>query len=283
MKGSAVDTLLATVGLPQAHRTEPVGGGSISEAIRATLGDGRVVFIKRLRKAPAGFFQAEADGLRAIAGIAGCRTPEVLGVTEQGLVLEWLDGAPARDFAAQLGRGLAAMHASGSDRFGFDDDNFCGLTPQPNPWIADGHAFFAEARLLYQGRRARDAGLLGKMDLSRLETLAAKLPDWVPRMPASLIHGDLWSGNVHCDEQGAPVLIDPAAHYGWAEADLAMTTLFGRQSPAFYDAYMSASTIVGRDWEERAPLYNLYHLLNHLNLFGGGYQSQVRQVLSRYV
>lgn len=283
MNDTAIDTLLREVGLPEANRTAPVGGGSINQAFRVLLSDGRTVFIKRLNNAPAGFVQAEAEGLSAMAGASCCRVPEVLGVSEQGLVLEWLDGTPASDFAEQLGRGLATLHASVSEQFGFDSDNFCGLTPQLNPWMTDGHAFFADARLMAQGKRARDAGLLGKSDLSRLETLAANLPEWIPPMPASLIHGDLWSGNVHCDGQGAPVLIDPAAHYGWAEADLAMTTLFGRQSPAFYDAYLAASNIVSRDWEERAPLYNLYHLLNHLNLFGGSYRSQVVQVLRRYV
>ncbi|MGP4845621.1 fructosamine kinase family protein [Marinobacter sp. 1Y8] len=283
MRDIAIDTLLRELGLPEITRTESVGGGSISQAFKALLSDGRTVFIKRLRNAPAGFFQAEADGLRAMADVSGCRVPVVLGVSEQGLVLEWLEGTPAGDFGEQLGRGLATLHASVSGQFGFHDDNFCGLTPQPNPWMTDGHAFFADARLIFQAKRARDAGLLNEPDVSRLETLAAKLPEWVPPMPASLIHGDLWSGNVHCDGRGAPVLIDPAVHYGWAEADLAMTTLFGRQSPAFYDAYLAASDIVGRDWEERAPLYNLYHLLNHLNLFGGSYRSQVMQVLRRYV
>ena len=113
------------------------------------------------------------------------------------------------------------------------------------------------------------------------EALAKRLPELVPHQPASLIHGDLWSGNVICDKNGMPVLIDPAAHYGWAEADIAMTTLFGGFKPDFYDAYNSIRPLE-TGWLKRMPLYNLYHLLNHLNLFGGGYHSQVMTVVRQF-
>ncbi|KAA8981248.1 fructosamine kinase family protein [Halospina sp. K52047b] len=260
---------------------QPIGGGSINEAARLTLEDGRTLFLKTHPSPPAGFFEAEAAGLRALAAGNAVRIPAVIAVAEEGLILEWLDGRPGGDFARQLGEQLAKLHSTTANEFGFERDNFCGLTPQPNPRMRDGFRFFAEARLLHQGRMARDSGRLGHGDIQQLEWLAGRLDRWIPEQPASLIHGDLWSGNIHCGPAGEPVLIDPATHYGWAEADLAMTTMFGSQPRAFYEAYL-ANSAVERDWEDRAPLYNLYHELNHLNLFGGPWAGGVRQTLKRF-
>ncbi|BES72603.1 fructosamine kinase family protein [Marinobacter nanhaiticus D15-8W] len=273
--------LLAQAGLPDVSDGHDTGGGSFGGTSRLTLTDGREVFLKTQRDAPAGFFQAEALGLQALAETNAIHVPEVLAVSDSGLLMEWLSGSPASDYAERLGEQLATLHRHTSDAFGFEMDNFCGLTPQPNPRMADGFAFFAEARLEHQARLAQQGGLLQSRDIKCIEAIASRLQDWIPEQPASLIHGDLWSGNVHCGPSGEPVLIDPAAHYGWAEADLAMTTLFGRQAPAFYQAYAEAADL-DPDWEERIPLYNLYHLLNHLNLFGGGYLSSVRAVLDRF-
>lgn len=259
----------------------PIGGGSINDAARLTLGDGRTLFLKTHPSPPDGFFEAEAAGLQALADAEAVRIPAVVAVAKEGLVLEWLEGRPGRDFASQLGEQLARLHAVTAGEFGFERDSFCGLTPQPNPHMQDGVRFFAEARLLHQGRMAYDSGRLERSDLKKLEWLAGRLDRWIPDQPASLIHGDLWSGNIHCGPGGEPVLIDPATHYGWAEADLAMTTMFGRQPPAFYDAYLANSGIAP-DWEERAPLYNLYHELNHLNLFGGPWAGGVRRTLGHF-
>ncbi|WP_165857034.1 fructosamine kinase family protein [Marinobacter sp. JSM 1782161] len=276
-----LDTLLQQAGLPEAANLQGLGGGCINDAFRVPLVDDTTVFLKRHRSPPTGFFEAEAAGLAAMLASDSVRVPRVLAVAEEGLLLEWLSGSPGPGFAEELGAQLAGMHRTTDTAFGFSCDNFCGLTPQPNPRMADGHAFFGEARLLHQGRLARDQGLLGSADMTSLERIAARLPEWIPVQPASLIHGDLWGGNVHAGPDGEPVLIDPAAHYGWAEADLAMTTLFGRQPTAFYEAYAAHSELAP-DWEERIPLYNLYHLLNHLNLFGGGYAGSVRAVLKRF-
>ncbi|MFO7787711.1 MAG: fructosamine kinase family protein [Halospina sp.] len=261
--------------------TQPIGGGSINDAARLTLADGRPLFLKTHPSPPAGFFEAEAAGLQALAAANAVRIPAVTAVAEEGLILEWLDGRPGGDFARQLGEQLAKLHSTTADEFGFERDNYCGLTPQPNPRMRDGFRFFAEARLLHQGRMARDSGRLGQGDIRQLEWLAGRLDRWIPEQPASLIHGDLWSGNIHCGPAGEPVLIDPATHYGWAEADLAMTTMFGSQPRGFYEAYL-ANSPVDQGWEERAPLYNLYHELNHLNLFGGPWASGVRQTLKRF-
>lgn len=273
--------LLAQAGLPDVSSGQGTGGGSFGETSRLTLADGRDVFLKSQHHAPANFFHAEAHGLKALAGTGAIRVPEVLAVSDSGLLLEWLSGTPASDYAERLGEQLATLHGHSAADFGFHEDNYCGLTPQPNPQLADGFAFFAEARLGHQARLAEKSGLLQSADIKRIEMIANRLRDWIPEQPASLIHGDLWSGNVHCGPDGEPVLIDPAVHYGWAEADLAMTTLFGRQSPVFYRTYAEASGL-DPEWEERIPLYNLYHLLNHLNLFGGGYLSSVRGVLDRF-
>lgn len=279
---ASVPESLATQLESTVSSTEPIGGGCINDAIRLTLKDGRTLFAKTHPNPPTGFFEAEAAGLRALADAHAVRIPRVIAVADEGLILEWLEGRPASDFARQLGQQLAQLHRVTANEFGFEQDNFCGLTPQPNPRMRDGFQFFAEARLLHQGRMARDSGRLNQGDIRQLESLASRLDRWIPEQPASLIHGDLWSGNIHTGPGGEPVLIDPTTHYGWAEADLALTTLFGSQPRAFYEAYL-ANSPVEKDWEKRAPLYNLYHELNHLNLFGGSWVSGVRQTLRRFV
>ena len=278
----AIDELLQSRGYAPVRARYGVGGGSISEASRLVLTDGHELFCKRHDRAPADFFAAEAAGLTVLRAARAVRVPEVIAVTDQMLLLEWLSGTPAGDYWSDLGEQLAQLHHHTAETFGFDADNYCGLTPQPNPRLGDGVHFFAAARLGHQTRLARDAGLLDSADRRQLERVADRLGDWIPPQPPSLIHGDLWRGNVHCGPSGEPVLVDPATHYGWAEAELAMTTLFGGFPQAFYDAYMAASGC-RNDWATRADLYNLYHLLNHLNLFGGGYLSGVRAVLDRYV
>lgn len=190
-------------------------------------------------------------------------------------------GRRAGDYWPAFGRRLARLHQQTRPEFGFEHDNYIGSTPQPNPWTADGYAFFAEQRLLYQARLARRQGLLGTAEVKQTERLARRLPELVPEQPASLIHGDLWSGNALADRGGNPALIDPAAHYGWAEAELAMTTLFGGFPEVFYRAYQELNPRPPGLWE-RFEIYNLYHLLNHLNLFGGGYRAQVTGILRRY-
>ncbi len=147
----------------------------------------------------------------------------------------WFEQQKRPDYWASLGIGLARMHQTTATLFGFDCDNYCGATPQPNPAALDGHQFFAEQRLLYQGRLAHDNGLLDHAALRKLEGICARLPELIPAQPATLVHGDLWSGNVQADNLGAPVLIDPACYQGWAKTDIAITELFG----AFYGPQMT--------------------------------------------
>lgn len=278
------DTLaqeLGDLGFGEIRHARGVGGGSINEAWQLTVADGQRLFAKVHHAPPPGFFEAEAQGLQALAATNTLRVPKVITVAPGYLVLEWLEGSPAEDYWTRFGQQLAALHSHTSDRFGFSGDNFCGLTPQPNPPTGNGHEFFAEARLMHQGRLARDRNLLDNEDIYRLEAIARRLPEWLPVQPASLIHGDLWQGNAHCGPSGEPVLVDPAAHYGWHEAELAMTRLFGAFPDRFYLAYEEHSGC-NPHWQDRSDLYNLYHLLNHLNLFGGGYLNPVRAILRQY-
>ena len=176
---------------------------------------------------------------------------------------------------------MAALHKHTQPKFGFESDNYIGSTPQPNPWTSDGYEFFAEHRLGYQAELARNRGLLSMKEAEGVSRIAARLPELVPEQPASILHGDLWSGNATTDSEGQPVIIDPAAYYGWAEADLAMMVLFGRPAGRFWQAYQDIQKLEP-GWEERFPVYNLYHLLNHLNLFGRGYHGHVISVVRRF-
>lgn len=249
---------------------------------RLRLVDGRRVVAKRRRDAAPGFFAMEAHGLALLRAARGLRVPEVLAVDEAGILLEDLGrGAPSAGDWERAGRALAAQHARHAPRFGLDRDGWCGDGAQANAPAADGWRFFAECRLLPQARRAFDDRRLDAPDLAAIDSLCARLRERVPAQPASLLHGDLWTGNLHACASGELALIDAAAvHYGWAEAELAMLTLFGEPPRAFFDACEEASGMA-RDWRMRAPLYNLYHLLNHLNLFGGGYLGAVRAALRR--
>jgi fructosamine-3-kinase len=250
---------------------------------RLRLDDGRHAVCKRRRGMPPSFFASEARGLDALGAAGGLRVPELFALGSDHIVLEDLgDGRPPPGFHEAAGRGLAVQHARSAPGFGFGNAGWCGDSPQDNIPDDDGHRFFAQCRLLPQARRAHEAGWIEAADMTRIEALCTRLPDLVPAMPPVLLHGDLWIGNLHCCADGTPALVDAGAvHHGWAEAELAMLVLFGAPPPAFFDAYAEA-TPLARDWRERAPLYNLYHLLNHLNLFGAGYLAQVRSVLARW-
>lgn len=247
---------------------------------RIVIADARPAIAKRRRSAPPGFFAMEAHGLVALRAAEALRVPAVYAAFDDALVIEDL-GQGRSDEAAweRAGRGLAKLHSNGAENFGLDRDGWCGLSPQPNTPMRDGWHFFAECRLLFQGRRAFDAGRLMKPDLDALERLCVDLPARVPAQAPVLVHGDLWTGNLHSCADGELALIDAGAvHYGWAEADLAMLTLFGEPPAIFFDVYLDEAAI-DTGWRTRAALYNLYHLLNHLNLFGAGYLEAVRAVL----
>ncbi|MGE5640801.1 MAG: fructosamine kinase family protein [Clostridia bacterium] len=221
-----------------------------------------------MKRASPGSLAAEAQGLEALRQ-AGARVPAVVSLDEQALVLEYLELESTGDFAALAGM-LVAVHAHRGPRYGWPSDNFIGLAPQANGWYDDWAEFFVERRLRPQYARAAANGYA--LDWLPFERLLAG-----HRPPPSLLHGDLWRGNVGFVRGSAglePVLFDPAVYYGDAECDLAMSELFGGFPPQFYGAYP-----LREGYERRKHLYNLYHLLNHLNLFGGGYLAQVTETL----
>ena len=260
-----------------------MSGGCIADAAVAEFADGSRAFVKRSAGNP-DMFQREAEGLRALSAASALRVPEVLAADESALVLECIEAAPRRSgFAATFGRRFACLHRCEGNQFGFEHDNYLGLTPQINtPMSDDWAAFFLEKRLWFQVHLAGSKGRAG--DLERLlERAESRIDDLLSTVqePPSLLHGDLWSGNFIVDDRGEACLIDPAVYYGHREADLAMTRLFGGFEPAFYAAYEEEWPLEPGH-EERLLIYQLYHLLNHLNLFGGGYYDQSRRILARF-
>ncbi|GAB4450307.1 MAG: fructosamine kinase family protein [Anaerolineae bacterium] len=266
----------------------PVGGGSISSAAHVTLADGRELLLK-WRRSHSGMFTVERRGLALLHQADALRVPRVLAQRETSgdmpgfIALEWLGrGRGNRDIDAALGRGLAELHRATGPHYGLDHDNYIGANPQPNAPAENWVDFFREQRLGYQMELLGQNGYLGSGRRQKLEKLLARLGDWLPPRPeASLLHGDLWGGNWLVTSAGEPALIDPAVYYGHREAELAFTELFGGFSAAFYDAY-NAAWPLDSGYSQRKELYNLYHLLNHLNLFGEGYGGSVDSVLRRY-
>lgn len=245
--------------------------------------NGRGAIVKHRKGAPAGFFETEARGLALLRDAGGLRVPDVYEVGADRIILEDLgQGTPTADYWVRAGSGLAKQHNCRGERFGFMYAGFCGDSPQDNTHDEDGWRFFAERRLLPQMRRARDRSLIHWRDAAAIESVCRRLRELVPDLPPVLLHGDLWLGNLHVCGDGSPALIDAAAiHFGWAEAELAMLTLFGSPPEPFFRAYAENAPLRS-DWRERAPLYNLYHLLNHVNLFGAGYVASLRVALAAH-
>ena len=267
-----------------------LAGGDINDAFEVELASGVRVFLKTNASAPASMFPAEAQGLEWLRAADALRLPEVLAVSSgrEGepcfLVLELLTpGRPQRDFDEQLGHGLAKLHRHGAERFGLDGENFIGSLPQRNRAHDTWAEFFWYERLEPQLARAVAAGRASARLRGAFERLEPKLKQLVgPAEPPARLHGDLWGGNLHVDERGAPCLIDPAAYGGHREVDLAMMRLFGGFSEGVFRAYQEAWPL-SPGHAERIALYQLYPLMVHVNLFGGGYADSVERSLARYV
>ena len=251
--------------------------------MRDRPGTEKRLFTKTAAASAFDMFDAEAEGLRELAATKTVRVPEVVAcavdVDKAFISLEWIDFEPASTATERLlGEQLAALHRCTADRFGWHRDNTIGLTPQRNTWTNDWIRFFREQRLEYQFSLAASNGFTGELqDLGEqlLDNLDAFFVDYEPA--PSLLHGDLWGGNWGVTN-GQPIIFDPAVHYGDRECDIAMTKLFGGFGQAFYEAYQSAWPLAdGHD--ARLTLYQLYHVLNHLNLFGVSYLARAIQLM----
>lgn len=270
---------------------EPVFGGDINRSYRLRLSDGHEFFIKENNGKAADFFTAEADGLRAIAATGQIGTVEVLGTgTENGtafLLLRYVEGAKRiSDFWEVFGCELANMHLADTSalvpngRFGFIVNNYIGATRQINTPCDTWIGFYRQYRLEVQFEMA--SSYFDQTQKARINRLLDRLDRFLiePKQP-SLLHGDLWSGNFMVGNEGKAILIDPAVYVGHPEADLAMTELFGGFREAFYASYKEKNPLQP-GYADRRDLYNLYQLLNHLNLFGGSYYSSVMRIVDHY-
>jgi len=267
-----------------------LGGGCIADTKKITLDSGEVLCAKT--GGTGEMFPCEAEGLKELGKPNVIRVPKVVHVDSDLLVLEYIHSAkPSNGFFELFGERLAALHRYSQNYFGFEHDNLIGASNQKNTpkleYTADKHQwpeFYFTYRILYQLELAQNSGrgtkeltsLVAKLE-HRIHDILATSPE-----PPSLLHGDLWSGNFMADDKGEPCIIDPAVYYGHREAELGMTRLFGGFSSEFYRAYDRAFPLESGH-EERGDFYKLYHLLNHFNLFGGGYYSESISILKRYL
>ncbi len=269
--------------------TTRVSGGDINDAFELVLGDGRHVFLKSNARAPLAMFAAEARGLAFLEQARALRVPRVLAFSAEHaqpsfLLLEFVRSArPRAGFDEELGRGLAQLHRASAPSFGLGHANFIGRLTQTNRAHSTWAEFYRAERLEPQLRAAIDANHAPSSLARDFDGLFRRLPELVgePEPPAR-VHGDLWGGNLLVDERGAPCLIDPAVYGGHREMDLAMMRLFGGFGARVFSAYAEAFPLTDGH-EERVQLCQLYPLLVHVNLFGGGYVESVRHALARYL
>jgi len=266
-----------------------LSGGCISDAYKITTSDNSNYFLKYNPSISDDMFIKEANGLNELAKTNAIRVPKVLHFDSELILLEYIPtGSKKKTFFEDFGRQFAEMHQFSSDNFGFYEDNYIGSNPQMNipdelekdDWVS----FYFKKRILYQLKLAEKIGNSTeelRKGISKLENKINEIVGDSNEKP-SLLHGDLWSGNYMVDEDGSAVLIDPAVYYGHREADLGMTKLFGGFGSEFYQAYNEAYPLQD-GFEYRENIYKLYHVLNHLNLFGGGYYSQAISLIKYYV
>ena len=263
------------------------GGGCINHGGRLTTSKGNF-FIKwnDVKKYP-GMFKAEAAGLKLLAGPEAIRIPRVLGTDEretyQFIILEFIeDRGRSHEHWNLLGTQLALLHKNSNDHYGLDHNNYMGSLSQINTTNNSWVDFFIERRLQVQLKLGIDRHVIPTATIKKFEALYKELPSILTTERPTLVHGDLWSGNLITDEIGNPCLIDPAVYYGHREVDLAMTQLFGGFSTEFYSAYQDVFPCES-GWQQRLDIYNLYPLLVHVNLFGQSYLHQVDSILNSTV
>jgi len=283
---AVLHVLESSVGEVEARSVHSVGGGSINRSYGFVARDGARYFLKLNRSSLLDMFEAEREGLVELGKARAVRVPQAIVSGTVGdtayLLMEGLDLASRPEAAAALlGKRLAEQHRVVRDEFGWHRDNTIGSTPQINTSRPDWIDFLRDERLGYQLRLAADNGLaphVAGLGTELLERLPEFFGGYTP--VASLLHGDLWGGNWGATVDGEPVIFDPAVYFGDREADIAMTMLFGGFGSDFLEAY-DAAWPLNAGFTDRTDLYNLYHVLNHFNLFGGGYQQQAADMLNR--
>jgi fructosamine-3-kinase len=255
-----------------------VGGGCINEGWRAELDDGRVAFVKTRQEVAPGEYETEAEALRWLAEPHAVSVPDVLGVSDEVLVLEWIDeGTLSADGAEDLGRGLARLHAAGAETFGGRKPLHIGRLELPNDPLDNWPSFYATRRLLPL------IDSVSRVAAAAIERVCERIDDLAgPPEPPARLHGDLWGGNVLADTQGNGWLIDPVAYGGHREIDLAMLQLFGAPSPRILDAYGEVAPLADGH-EDRVGLWQLFPLLVHAALFGGHYAASAERTARRYI
>jgi fructosamine-3-kinase len=263
--------------------TARVAGGDVAATTRLRLSNGTTALMKTHPHAPPDFFEAEAAGLRWLAEAGGVRTPEVLAFDHECLILSWVEpGKSTIDAAAAFGRALAATHDAGAATYGLDHDGYIGRLPLPNRPAATWAEFYAVRRVLPYLKLARDRGAVTDAQAADVESVVRRLPDLVPEEPPARLHGDLWNGNVLWGLDGQVWVIDPAAHAGHREGDLAMLSLFGLPHlQRVLDAYAEVSP-PSPGWQDRVGIHQLFPLLVHAALFGGGYGARAAAVARSY-
>jgi protein-ribulosamine 3-kinase len=282
-------TLTARGGaLRRIKRVSAVGGGCISPTARIEVDEDDAFFLKWSSESlPPGMLEAEARALAMLASARAVRVPAVVGSGgppgPEWLLLEWLEPGAARAGTwERLGEALAELHRHRGEWFGAVPDNFIGSLPQSNPPSEDWAGFWATERLAPQVRAATDSGLLDGSDHERFRTLFTRLGDLLAVAldeGPSLLHGDLWGGNVHILADGSPAVVDPSTYYGHREVDLAMAALFGGFGAGFREAYQATWPLTPGYEPTRRAVYQLYYLLVHVNLFGAGYVRGTRRAL----
>ncbi|TFJ91496.1 fructosamine kinase family protein [Lentibacillus salicampi] len=260
-------------------------GGSINESYFVGTGE-RQYFIKHHREAPIRFFELEAKGLELIRETNSIAVPGVFTYSDESgnafIVMEWVEGARSADTDWKLGDHVAAMHQTFGENHGFMDDTFIGTLPQSNGFFSSWLAYYRDRRLAAQLQLGIERGRISGTRRNRLETLLENLDRWVPdNVAPSYLHGDLWGGNWLAGPGGEPYLIDPSFLYGDRHFELAFTEVFGGYSNDFYQAYKERFPL-SPDYEDIKPLYQLYYLLVHLNMFGEAYGRSVDIILQRY-
>lgn len=262
-----------------------LGGGDICRAYRTRLADGTAAFVKESPNAPAEFFDAEASGLRWLGSAGAAPVPEVIEVQANRLVLSWVEpGRPTPAAAEEFGRALADLHAAGAESFGAPWAGFIGPLPMDNSARHSWADFYAEQRVLPFLRAAVDRAAVDGAGARDIERVVAQIQEIAgPAEPAARVHGDLWSGNVHWSAGGPAYLIDPAAHGGHRETDLALLQLFGAPHLERIIAAYDEHRALADGWRQRVPLHQLHPLLVHALLFGSGYGARAVAAARRYL